>query len=116
MKFYQETTRWDTPTPNHIYLLSTDKSKLYGYMKSGTEEPITFKKPIRFDQRGRTFREVKELGEINLDEVTVETWKFTGSKGNEYFVTKQDGQLKCSCPGYQFRGDCRHIKEVDNEV
>lgn len=116
MKFYQETTQWENNTPNHIYLLTTDKSKMHGYIRSGTEELINFKKPIRFDQRGRKFREVPELGEVDLNEPQVETWKFQGSKGNEYFVTRQDNVLKCSCPGFMFRGDCKHVKEVENEL
>lgn len=67
MKFFKETTSdWATPTPNHTYLLTTDKSKLYGYLKAGTEEVTVFNKPINFDPRRRTFCEVKELGEINL--------------------------------------------------
>lgn len=111
MKFYRETTAWDTP--NHVYLLSTDKSKMYGYIKRNTDDAVTFKKPYRFDVRGRTFVEVKELGEIDLDLVKTETWKFTGSKGNEYVVQKIDNMLKCSCPGYTFRGECKHVKLVE---
>lgn len=108
MKFYRETTAWDVP--NHVYLLSTDKSKMFGYIRCGTEVAETFKKPYRFDARGRTFQEVRELGEINLDEVKTEKWEFTGSKGDTYVVQKIDGQLSCSCPGYQFRGDCKHLQ------
>jgi len=113
MKFFKETTEWDTP--NHIYLLSTDKSKMYGYIKRGTEEAITFKKPYRFDQRGRRFVEVAELGEIDLDEVRSETWEFVGSKGDKYFVQKTDNVLKCTCPGFTFRGDCKHVKSVEEK-
>ena len=108
MKFYKETTQW--AVPNHVYLLSTDKSKMYGYIKRGTETAETFKKPYRFDVRGRTFVEVKELGEIDLDLVKSEKWEFTGSKGDTYIVQKIDGQLSCSCPGYRFRGDCKHLQ------
>jgi SWIM zinc finger len=113
MKFYQETTVWDGNVPNHIYLLSTDKSKLYGYIKSGTQETQVFQKAIAFDQRGRKFREVAELGEIdlhNLEPQAEQSWEFTGSKGDRYIVQKTDNMLKCSCPGYTFRGDCKHIK------
>jgi hypothetical protein len=31
-----------------------------------------------------------------------------GSNGKEYEVT---GNYKCTCPGFTFRGDCKHIKE-----
>ena len=116
MKFFKETTQW--AVPNHVYLLSTDKSKMYGYIKRGTDGAVTFKKPYRFDARGRTFLEVKELGEIDLDLdlVRTETWKFTGSKGDEYVVQKIDNMLKCSCPGFTFRSECKHIKQVEEQV
>lgn len=116
MRFYRETTVWDGNIPNHTYLLSTDKSKLYGYMKAGTEDVQVFKKAISFDQRGRRFVEVKELGEIDihaLEEPVADSWRFTGSRGDEYVVQKIDGVLQCSCPGYTFRGDCKHIKQVE---
>jgi hypothetical protein len=111
MKFFKETTNW--AVPNHVYLLSTDKSKMYGYIRRGTDVAETFKKPYRFDVRGRSFVEVKELGEIDLDEVKTETWTFTGSKNNTYVVQKMDGMLQCTCPGYVFRGNCKHVKEVE---
>jgi hypothetical protein len=114
MKFFRETTAWSVP--NHTYLLSTDKSKMYGYIRRGTDLAETFKKPYRFDQRGRTFVEVRELGEIDLDLVKSETWKFTGSKGDEYVVQKIDNVLKCSCPGFTFRGECKHVKSVEEQA
>jgi hypothetical protein len=113
MKFYQETTVWAGPYPNHIYLLSDDKSKMFGYLRNGNLETTVFKKAIRFDVRGRTFRVVPELGEINLGTVKSEQWKFTGSKGDTYIVHKVDNMLKCSCPGFTYRGDCKHVKEVE---
>jgi len=114
LKFYRETTLdWAQPTPNHVYLLSTDKSKMYGYIKAGTEEVTVVKKAYNFDARRRTFVEVKELGEIDLKDLSVEQqWEVTGSKGNRYIVQKVEGVLQCSCAGYTFRGDCRHVKEV----
>jgi hypothetical protein len=116
MKFYRETTVWDGNVPNHTYLLSADKSKMYGYIKRNTEEAITFNKPYRFDVRGRQFVEVRELGEIDLDEVKSEKWEFTGSKGDIYVVQKIDNMLKCTCPGFTFRGDCKHVKSVEEKA
>ena len=86
---------------------------MYGYIRRGTDVAETFKKPYRFDTRGRSFVVVKELGEIDLDLVKAETWKFMGSKGNEYVVQKIDNMLQCTCPGYVFRGNCKHVKEVE---
>ena len=113
MKFYRETTAW--AVPNHVYLLSTDKSKMYGYIKRGTKEAITFKKPYRFDVRGRQFVEVKELGEIAL-EAQGETWKVDGSKGNSYIVQKIDNLYTCTCSGFKFCGDCKHIKQIEEQA
>ena len=113
MKFYRETTA--LAVPNHVYLLTTDKSKMYGYIKRNTESAITFKKPYRFDARGRTFVEVRELGEINLDEPQGQTWQVDGSGGNSYVVQKLDNVYNCTCSGFKFRGQCRHIKLIEEQ-
>ena len=55
MRYFQETTKWSVATPNHIYLLSTDKGRLYAYIKAGSNEPVVLKKPIAFFAKDRTF-------------------------------------------------------------
>ena len=42
-------------------------------------------------------------------------WTVTGSKGNQYLVIRQEGKYNCSCPGYQFRKNCKHVKELVSE-
>ncbi len=34
-----------------------------------------------------------------------------GSKGQEYVVTI-GAKKSCTCPGFTFRGDCKHVKEI----
>ena len=113
MKFYRETTQW--ATPNHTYLLSTDKSKMYGYIRRGTDVAETFKKPYRFDARGRSFVEVRELGEIEI-EAQWQSWKVDGSNGNSYIVQKIDNVYNCTCSGFKFKGKCKHIKQIEETV
>ena len=48
MKFFQETTVWPDTTPNHIYLLSTNKEYAHGYVKAGTTDLFTFKSKYSF--------------------------------------------------------------------
>ena len=59
MKILQETTAWATAVPNHIYYLSDSKDKLFAYIKAGSNEPTVLSKPIKFDTRHRTFKEIK---------------------------------------------------------
>ena len=60
MVILQETTDWGQHTAsNHIYYLTDNKERLLAYIKAGTNEPMVFSKPIRFDRRGRTFKELK---------------------------------------------------------
>ena len=36
-----------------------------------------------------------------------------GSKGDEYKVVKEHGKTTCTCPGFTFRGRCRHLAELE---
>ena len=58
----RETTVWKevTKQPNHTYLMSDNKSKIYGYFKfNKPSDFMMFKKPIRIDTRYRTFKVIK---------------------------------------------------------
>jgi len=57
MKTLVETTVWGDNTPNHTYFSENDRC--VGYIKAGTSEKIMFKKPMRFDKRRRTFKEIR---------------------------------------------------------
>jgi hypothetical protein len=55
-----ETTKWESNTPNHHYLLDDNKSRVYGYIKRGTKEMTMMSKPFPFDKRYRTFKTIKK--------------------------------------------------------
>lgn len=124
MRIYQETTKWDTQVPNHQYILSDDKRTCVGYIKKGSKETKIFSKPISFDPRYRTFKVVGEYVEPKEytqyvgrgDYQTVKEYKVKGSKGDEYTVTISEVTgNSCTCPGFTFRGHCKHIEQVINE-
>lgn len=94
-----ETTVWKEAIPNHCYLLSDDKSKMYGYAKHGSSDIYMMKKPIQFSIRGRQFKVLHRIAEEN------EGRKVEGSKGAVYYVRDN----KCTCPGFKFRGECKHV-------
>lgn len=105
MVILQETTDWGAyATPNNIYYVNDSKEKLLAYIKAGSNEPVMLSKPIKFSTRYRTF---KELDSTPTPSSLVQV---TGSKGAVYSVDTQ--QKSCTCPGFTFRGDCKHVKEL----
>jgi len=113
MKFFLETTKWKGNWANHVYLLNDSKSKLYAYVKQGTNEVIEFNKPMQFHTRGRQFKEVANSYNYQIPESTPvgQTYKVVGSRGDEYTMTKENEVWTCTCSGFKFRNQCRHIKQ-----
>ena len=42
----------------------------------------------------------------------VKVFTVSGSKGNTYTVTRNGRGWNCTCPGFQFRKQCKHISEL----
>ena len=65
MRYLQETTVWDKvdyTVPNHTYIVEDGRGgRLLGYIKVGTKDKIMFGKPMPFDRKNRTFKELKGL-------------------------------------------------------
>lgn len=125
MKAFLETTEWaDTPfNCNHVYWMNDSRDKMYAYARFGNPADVqVFKNPIRIDNRGRRFEPVRHdiYGWTDPDdvvEVTANpTWRVAGSKGAEYVVEKDGSVYTCTCPGYKYRGECRHAKEVESNA
>jgi hypothetical protein len=116
MKFYEETTKWHEGTAaNHTYLLNDSKTKMIAYVRAGTKAVFKFKKPIGIDTRGRTFVVVKNNFGYNIEEPVVANpqWTVTGSKGDKYIVEKTENSYNCTCSGFKFRGNCKHVTEME---
>lgn len=104
----QETTVWDSANaPNHVYLMDGDK--MVAYIRQGTNDPFYFKNPIRIDRRGRKFVELKANPFKAVARLS-NTVKVAGSKGSTYEVDLD--AKSCTCPGFTFRGACKHITEL----
>lgn len=109
MILVQETTNWSTNTPNHVYFLTDNMSKMYGYSVDGIQDPFYFKNPISFDTRGRTFNTLSKVKDDVVSAVEVK-----GSKGDIYYVTNESNKWSCTCHSFKFRGQCKHIEEIKN--
>jgi hypothetical protein len=113
MEAVREITVWTgiARQPNHDYLLDGDR--VVAYRKWGEGEVIKLSGRIKIDRRRRKFIKLdpNPFKALQLDErekpMVVEV---KGSKGNSYFVNKEEG--RCTCPGFTFRGTCKHIKEI----
>jgi len=114
MKWYSETTAYSDGIANGTYLLNDSKTILYAYVSPGASEPKQFKNPIKIDTRGRKFVVSSTQYKIVVREEEPEgrTWEVKGSKGDIYRVTEVNGNYSCTCSGFKFRGDCKHIKGV----
>jgi hypothetical protein len=111
MEALKEVTVWENVDVqvNHIYLF--DGQKAVAYIKFGKGEPFYFKNPITLDKRGRKFVKAdaklfKAVDTAKNDAII----QVQGSKGQTYSVNTEE--QTCSCPGFTFRGACKHIAEV----
>jgi hypothetical protein len=111
MEAVREITEWKDVSyrqPNHIYLLDGDK--VLAYIKWGEGKPEYLSGKIKIDRRGRKF----EPADIKLFKQAKETANVRtvqGSKGQTYRVNDEEGT--CSCPGFTFRGSCKHLGKHD---
>ena len=111
MKTIQEITQWDVEysVPNHVYFVNDSRDKMFAYVASGSTQVQQFKTPIKFSVSRRKFEEVANVWNYTeLDQPAGRTWTVAGSKGAEYAVTELEGVRTCTCPGYTFRGACKH--------
>jgi len=110
MEAVREITHWDVEyrQPNHDYLLDGDRVVAYRPWGQGAIIPCSGK--LKIDRRGRKFEKLVP----NPFEVTVEkdpvVIEVQGSKGNSYWVNTLE--RTCTCPGFTFRGSCKHTKEL----
>lgn len=109
MRIMQETTKWEGNTPNHVYIMNDAMTRMIAYVPEGSKTVKKFANPVPIDTRGRTFVELEGDTETAASpEVKV----IEGSKGQKYRLVKEDGAWVCSCPGFKFRGTCKHSQSI----
>lgn len=109
MQAVQEITEWDWEfQPNNIYLLDGDQ--LLAYIPRSSKTPVYLQHPIRISRSGRKFKELKR-NPFKLPTAASKVIRVAGSKGAVYEVDPEAGT--CSCPGFTYRGSCKHLQQVD---
>jgi hypothetical protein len=54
-------------------------------------------------------------GETKTVENTNKAWKVKSEDGNTYLVQRIDGKFYCTCKGFEFHKDCKHIGMVNQK-
>jgi SWIM zinc finger len=101
-----ETTEWeDGADYNQVYLLDGDR--IIAHWPKYAVGPTYLKVPLKINRRGRKFRELPQ-NPFEAIKPASRVVKVTGSKGSIYEVDL-DAET-CTCPGFSFRGRCRHVQ------
>lgn len=110
MRVLIETTNdWKTHyrVPCHTYYL--EGYKVLAYIPEGSARPVVFPKPWNIDLRGRSFRYLNRYPALPKMVEVSKTVEVKGSKGQMYQVVPG---VSCTCPGFKFRGACKHLALV----
>ena len=120
------------PTVGQIITVVTEYNRpsIWGYVQHNeiTGEVVNYKwqKPEEFAIRnpkhpkGFSVIHMKNVVDIRdqdgkeykfTTDPSVRVWTVTGSKGDKYTVNLQNGEYSCDCIGFQYRKDCKHIKQ-----
>lgn len=104
IEILKEVTDWGDHTVNNGFYHVNGAGQLIAHQPAGGKLTI-FKNPLKnFSKSRRKFEKVGDYQEKGaLGGIAVQ-----GSNGNTYYIV--DG--KCSCKGFTFRGDCKHIRSV----
>ena len=105
IEILKEVTDWGDHTITTGFYHVNGQTQLVAYQPPGGDLKV-FNKPMKnFSKSRRKFVKVGDYQEKgSLGGIAVK-----GSNGNTYYVTNG----KCSCKGFTFRGDCKHLKEVN---
>lgn len=105
IQILQEVTDWGKYKVNNGVYHINSSGDLVAYQVNQDAKLQVLKTPSKqFSKSRRKFVKIGERPEaLPEGAITVK-----GSKGNTYIIANN----KCSCPGFQFRGKCKHLAQV----
>ena len=106
IEILQEVTDWGKYKVNNGVYHVNSLGRLVGYQVDQDSELQVLKVPsTQFSKARRKFVKIGERAE----ELESHIIKIQGSKGNVYLLDTKNNT--CTCPGFTFRGNCKHIKQ-----
>jgi|TARA_B100001094_G_scaffold187589_1_gene181814 hypothetical protein len=106
IEILQEVTDWGKYKVNNGVYHINGAGKLIAYQRNKDSEVQVLNVPS--NQFSKSRRKFVKIGE-RAEELASHIVKVEGSKGNVYLVDTE--KMTCTCPGFTFRGTCKHIKE-----
>lgn len=102
-----ETTDWGKYKVNNGMYHVNGAGQLVAYQPNAESPLQVLKTPSKqFSKSRRKFKKIGAYPEVHNDPKVLIV---KGSKGNEYQIDTDKGT--CTCPGYTYRGNCKHVKE-----
>lgn len=105
----QEVTDWGNLNVNNGVYHVNGAGQLVAYQVDQDAKVQVLKSPSKLFSKSR--RKFVKIGE-RPEELASNIVEVKGSKGNVYYVDKD--KATCTCPGFMFRGKCKHLEEVLN--
>ena len=122
--------RVTTMYPN-TYAYRGENNNYVTYTREGVVVQSIFRDPFMFAvETGAPDHPVSEFNAKSQHVVKIEllmgtaekvatdskAWKVKSSKGNKfYLVTRVNGKFSCTCTGFEFRKDCKHVGAVSKK-
>ena len=123
--------RVTTMYPNTVVYRNSDKGYVT-YVREGLVVQSIFRDPFMFAvQTGDPQHPVSEYNAKSLHVVKIEVlkgssmqvatdnkaWKVKSSDGKKFYIVERlNGKFSCTCTGFEFRKDCKHIGAVAKKV
>jgi|TARA_R110001592_G_scaffold45033_4_gene144183 hypothetical protein len=105
IQILQEVTDWGKYKVNNGIYHINGAGSLVAYQVNVDADLQVLKSPSK--QFSKSKRKFVKLGERE-EERASHVIEVKGSKGNVYYVDTEKNT--CTCPGFTFRGNCKHIK------
>lgn len=112
----QEISEWKGDYKcNHTYLM--DNNKIIAYVKQGDSKVTTLNHALSMDKRYRKFIKVDnvELSKLIPKTKNTNIRTFNVQSKDKIYTVELDtlkNRYRCACPGFTFRGKCKHIDAV----
>jgi hypothetical protein len=123
--------RVTTMYPNHV-VYRGDENGYVTYVREGVVVQSIFRDPFMFAvETGAPDHPVSEFNAKSQHVVKIEVlkgdvtqvatdnkaWKVKSTDGKKvYLVQRVNGKFSCTCTGFEFRKDCKHIGAVAKKV